>query len=119
MANYTLKHIGVVTGAVAGVIMLGAFAIPFMASDAPPWASRARVIEDHEALKRFITNAKNELKSDAYFNRAQTFQRERCRALKEGNSSLAASLSDQLSDAQRIYMQLSGDLIPLPSCSEL
>ena len=119
MATHTWKQIGVVTGSVAGVIMLGAFAIPFLSSDAPPWASRSRVVEEKEELKRFITNAKNELKADTYFNRAQTFQRERCRALKEGNRGLAASLSEQLTDAQRIYMQLAGDIIPLPTCDEL
>jgi hypothetical protein len=115
----SIKTISLFLGATGSVIGLSTVAIPVLRSDPPPWASVNHLSAEHDGLKRVITEAKNELRSDLAFNRMFSLRIAQCQAVRAGNPELAQSIAQQIAETGRIYMSLTGLDINLPPCADL
>ena len=115
----SVKNIGIVLGAIGSAVGLSTVAIPVLRSDPPPWASVDHLSTDKDSLKKTITEAKDEIRSDLAFNRVFSLRIAQCQAAKANNRDLAQALAQQIAETERIYMLITGLDITLPPCMDL
>ena len=115
----SIKRAGALAGALVAVLTLTGFAVPILRSDPPPWSNVQRVTNEHSSMKQIILDAKNEIRADLMFSRVFNLRVAQCAAIKAKNQNLSQAISEQINEAKRVYMQLTGDVIPVQECSEL
>jgi putative component of toxin-antitoxin plasmid stabilization module len=111
----TWKQAATVIGAVTGAIALGGFALPLLRSDSPPFAGIQRV----DDFKRSVHDAKNEIRADIMYSRVFNLRVAQCAAIKGHNPGLSRAIAEQISEAERIYQQITGRTVMISMCGEL
>jgi hypothetical protein len=112
--TYSVRDISIVVGAAAGFIAISAFAMPLLRSDPPPFANVQRA----DAARLAIKEAVNAIRADLYYNRVFMLRSGQCSAIKENNRVLAETIGEQLSEAERVYMMLTGTTVSIRPCDE-
>jgi hypothetical protein len=117
----TWKNTGIVVAVVAGMIAVGGWAQRLVV-DFPPYAGIERV----NGLRKTVHDAKADIRSDItgiradiMASRAFNLRRDQCNAIKAGKRELSQSIAQQIYDAERVYMQITGETITLLMCSDL
>lgn len=113
------KRLGIVAGAVGACIVLVGYALPLAKSDPPPWAGTSRVKQEANEFKKQLESAKNEVMSTLLYSRIFNLRTAQCQAIKAGNGSLSQAIAQQISDAERMYIDITGTTVMLLNCVDL
>lgn len=123
----SLKKVGTIVAAAAGIIGLGAFVMPILRSDAPPYAGLERVARirvnlrtemqaNEKTTQDMIMDATKQLTAQILVTVIVPLHSRECESRLAHKIDLAASYVVQLNEKQNEYRMLTGNIYPLDSC---
>lgn len=112
----TAKRVGIVAGAIMGVIGVVAAARPLLISDAPPWASKMAVTDSASMIYKEIGVSSRDILARLAAGNMLAMQTRYCEAVTARNIAYAQSLAATISMLQAEYRGYVGYDYTLPPC---